>query len=112
LGELRTPPSGKWPLYEDGQPDEVFEGTAEFLNVRFDVRQNCAPLRRCIANKATSLFAGWIIIISGRRISTKVDKSLCSGNDRTLSPRHQPVALEFLVGHEFHSLLLPPKKCA
>ena len=66
----------------------MFESTAEFLQIPFDVCENGAPLRCRIASEATSLFIGWIIIISGRRVSAKVDSSLCSANDRAFSPRH------------------------
>jgi hypothetical protein len=59
----------------------MFERTAEFLQIRFYIRENCAPLRRRIASEATALFAGWIIIISCRRVSAKIDKSLCSAAD-------------------------------
>jgi hypothetical protein len=53
----------------------MFERIAEFLQIRFYVRENCAPLRRRIASEATTLFAGWIIVISGRRVSAKIDSS-------------------------------------
>src|SRR4030095_10512565 len=70
IGRTQHAAIGKWPLHKEGQPDEIVEAAAEFLQIRLDVGENGAPLRRCIAGRAASL-ADRIIIVDGRRVSGK-----------------------------------------
>src|SRR5688572_1857423 len=102
LRRTKNATAWKRTLNKDGEPNEIFECATQFLQIQFDVCEHCAPLRSCIANKTSSLFFGWIIIVSRRRVSTKVNNPLCTANDCTFSPRHQPAVFKFLMGHQFH----------
>ncbi|WP_198037375.1 hypothetical protein [Mesorhizobium sp. LSJC285A00] len=105
LGELRTPPSGNGPFDEKGQPDEMIEPAAKFFQIRFDVAENFPPLRRGIAGEAATLLAGRIVGSRCRGVAAEIDGAFRTADDRAFAAWHQPAVLEFLVGHEFHSLL-------
>jgi len=59
---------GKGPLDKEGQPDEIFERTPELLQSDL---MFVRIVRRCIANAPPPVLPGWIIIVSGRRVSGK-----------------------------------------
>ena len=79
----------------------MLERAADFLQVRFYVRKNGAPLRRGVPNSTASLFQ-WIVVFNRCCVAGQKDVSFRTRDDRSLPPRHQTIAFELLVRCEVH----------
>src|SRR5262249_52359208 len=95
---------GERSLHKEGQPDQVFQRRAEFLQIGLYVGEYVVPLCRRVADGSAALLE-WIIIVGGRGISGQEDKPFGSGDHRTLAPWHLTAALELLVRHELQFFL-------
>src|SRR4051812_32739024 len=83
----------------------MIERSAKVLQIRLDICEYVAPLRRGITYGTTPFLKG-SVVVSSSCVAGKENKPLRSRNDCTPSPWHQAVSLELLVGHKLH-LSLP-----
>src|SRR5262245_4726369 len=90
---------GKRSLHKEGKPDQMFQRSAELLQIGLYVREDVAPLCRRVSCSATSLFE-WIVVVGGCGITSQKDKSFGSRDDCAFAPWHQTAAFQLLVSHE------------
>src|SRR5437763_16732309 len=101
IGGAENTSIGKWSLHVKCQLDQVLERAANFLQIRFDVCKDGAPLRCSVANGAASLLQR-IIVLSRGRVARQKNVSFRTRDDRGLSPRPQALALELLARCTVH----------